>query len=70
MNEFIVIFFSMMIFVIFFDFLYVEVGDVFIDNDGYDYQVVEKNLLFAHVVGEHEEKTVPIIFLCMMYAKV
>ena len=70
MTEFWVIFFAMLAFAWVADYLYVNVGDNFEDQYQNVYKVAEKNLVSVRLVGDYEQKTIPIMVLCMQYMKV
>ena len=70
MTDFWIIFFAAFIFVSFFDYMYVNAGDYFVDHDRVAYQVVEKNLFFVRLANDYDQKVIPILVLCMRYMRV
>ena len=70
MTDFWIIFFAVFIFVSSFDYMYVNVGDYFVDHDRVAYQVVEKNLFFVRLANDSDQKVIPILVLCMSYMRV
>lgn len=70
MTGFWIIFLAVFIFVSFSDYMYVNVGDYFADQYGNTYQVIEKNPMFVKLVNNYDQKTIPIIVLCMKWMRV
>lgn len=52
------------------DYLNVNVGDVFVDDIGNQFTVVEKNPFLAKIVNERESRIVPLIWLCSKCCKI
>ena len=52
------------------DYFNVSVGDIFVDNGGNQYAVVEKNPFLAKIVNEKESKIVPLIWICSKCCKI
>ena len=52
------------------DYFNVNVGDVFVDDIGNQFAVVEKNPFLAKIVNERESKIVPLIWLCSKCCKI
>lgn len=70
MTEIWIIFLAVFIFVSFADYLYVNVGEYFQDQYQNVYMVVEKNPLWVKLVNDYDQKTIPIMVLCMKWMKV
>jgi len=64
-----VIFASMIVFVLFTDYLYVNVGDTFIDEDGKQFKVRKKNFLYSEIEGFLETRRVLNVMLATKYEK-
>lgn len=52
------------------DYFNVSVGDVFVDNGGNQFAVVEKNPFLAKIVNERESRIVSLIWLCSKCCKI
>ena len=70
MTEIWIIFLAVFIFISFADYLYVNVGEYFQDQYQNVYMVVEKNPLWIKLVNDYDQKTIPIMVLCMKWMKV
>ena len=70
MTDIWIIFLAVFIFVSFADYLYVNVGEYFQDQYQNVYIVVEKNPLWVKLVNDYDQKTIPIMVLCMKWMKV
>jgi len=64
-----VIFASMIVFVLFTDYLYVNVGDTFIDENGKQFKVRKKNFLYSEIEGFLETRKVLNVTLATKYEK-
>ncbi len=70
MRELIIIGIAMLMFMSAADYLYVNVGEWFVDQDGEAYQVTRKNVFSVTISSKTEQKTIPTMWLCMRYMKV
>ena len=52
------------------DYFNVSVGDIFVDNGGNQFTVVEKNPFLAKIVNERESRIVSLIWLCSKCFKI
>lgn len=64
-----VIIVSMIVFVLITDYLYVNVGDTFIDENGKQFKVVKKNFLYSEIQGFLETRKVLNVTLSTKYEK-
>ena len=70
MRELIVIGIAMLMFMSAADYLYINVGEWFMDKDGEAYQVIQKNIFSVTISNKVEQTTIPTMWLCMRYMKV
>ena len=70
MTEIWILFLAVFIFVSFACDFYVNVGENFQDRYQNVYMVVEKNPLWVKLVNDYDQKTIPIMILCMKWMKV
>jgi len=70
MKEFIVLLIAFFTFMSVADYLYVNVGDYFADQDGFAYQVIQKSVFSVTICSDFEKKTIPTMWLCMRYMKI
>ena len=64
-----VIFASIVVFVLFTDYMYINIGDIFIDERGKQFKVVKKNLLYSELEGFIEKRRVLNVVLTSKYQK-
>lgn len=70
MREIVIIAIAMLMFMSAADYLYVNVGEYFMDQTGDVYQVMQKNVFSVTIANNEDEKTIPTMWLCMRYMKV
>lgn len=70
MTEIWILFLAVFIFASFVCDFYVNVGEIFQDRYQNVYMVVEKNPLWVKLVNDYDQKTIPIMILCMKWMKV
>ena len=68
--EFIIVLISFALLIDVVDYFNVNVGDLFVDNGGNQFTVVEKNPFLAKIVNEKESRIVPLIWLCSKCCKI